>query len=102
MDRQDAVRLQVAEVDRECFLREQMNGNGVSGEGIDGQQIEILAGFAFQRKPAVADNNFDLGAGIPQKGELGLRDPYDQVIDLVKAIIVAWFAVNRQSAGAEA
>ena len=41
----------------ERFAREQVDGNGVAGEGVHGHQIVLLAGLAFEREARVAQQN---------------------------------------------
>ena len=50
---QDAVGPQMSKVKLKSFDGQQVNRNGVAGEGIDGQEIKLLRWLAFQREARV-------------------------------------------------
>ena len=58
MDGQHPVRLQVAPVQLEGFASEQVDRDGVAGEGVDRQEIELAAGLLFEREAGIAGNDF--------------------------------------------
>src|SRR3989449_3128432 len=78
-----------------------MNGDGVSGEGVDGENIELLWRLVFERKPRVAQDDVHFGGSFAQVSEGSLGDRHDLWIDLVKAEDVAGLAVGGERAGAQ-
>ena len=90
---QNAVGLQVAQISAKGLVRDQVDGDGVAGKGVDYQQIEPLIALPFERKTAVAQHQFDARRGIAQVGEFVLRDLDHQRVDLVDPHDVARHAI---------
>src|SRR5580704_4982927 len=84
------------EVNRKGLFGEQVHGYRVTGEGIDRQHVELLRGFAFQRKARVAQNDFGLCWTLLQEREPAVCDLDDLRIDFVKSERVARFSVSRK------
>src|ERR1700721_2872427 len=89
------------EIEGEGFAREQVNGDGVAGEGVDRHQIELLAGLRFQSQPRVAQQDFMIGLAIVKKREPGTGDGERQGIDFVEAEHVAGAAESGGYSGAQ-
>ena len=62
VNRQNAVRPEVAKVDLECFKGKKVNRNGVAGESVHRQNIKLLRRLVFQRQTRVA--GLDGGPGF--------------------------------------
>ena len=56
MDGQNAAGIQMSEVKLNGFRREQVDGNGVTGERIHDQNIVVLGRLGSQRKARIARN----------------------------------------------
>src|SRR5262249_17511390 len=92
----------MAKIDGERFSGEQVDRNGISGKGVDGQYVEIFWRLGGQRQTRIDHDNFGAGRSVTQKCEEGSGELARQGIDLVEAEGVTGFAVSGQRSGAEA
>lgn len=76
--------------------REQMQRNGVAGEGVNNEDIEILWRLTGQRGARVTGSEAERGGRVAQVREQVLRDGENHRVDLVKA-----HAVPRASIGSK-
>ena len=102
MEGEDAVGGEVFFVERDGLGSEQVQRDGVAGEGVDGEDVELLRSFASKRGAGVAFGEGDLRSRVAEVGEEVLRDGEDERVDLVEADAVARAAVGGERAGAEA
>ena len=77
VESQDAARSKVAAVKRQGLRGQKVDGDGVAGEGVDYQDIEVLWRFTGQRCAGVAFYDLDLGSGLSDVREGVLRDRRD-------------------------
>ena len=99
---EDAAGSEVALVEGDGLGGEQMQRDGVAGECIDDQHVEVLRRLAGERGARVAFHDVDLGGGFADIGEEILGDGRDGGIDLVKADAIAGLAVGGDGSHAEA
>src|SRR5215475_14043321 len=105
--RNDSLRPSLAQVNLKRFLREQVNGNSVSGERIHHQNIEglglIALQFGFHRNASVTGNHFETGLAVLQIGKQSfvVGNPYHLRINLIKTEMVSWFAVGSERSNAQ-
>src|SRR5580704_15020788 len=71
-----------------------MDGNGVAGEGIHRQHVELLIGFLSQRQACVSHGDVDPGASVAEIGKPCAGNRHDQRIDFVETEVVAGVAVG--------
>src|SRR5437660_9304858 len=102
MDGNNAVGLEMALVNVERFFGQQMDGNGIAAERIQGQQIELLRGLAYHRETRVAHGDFDLPSTPSEVSKAGGSQAFDFRIDFIDAQVISGLAVGGESAGAEA
>src|SRR5205809_1176954 len=102
MDRQDSVGPQMTKVELKSLDGQQVNRDGIAGEGVYREQIKLLARQAFQRKASVSQFERDACLGISQKTKVLLRDLHNKRIDLIERALVSRAAIRRNSAHAEA
>src|SRR5262249_30732291 len=95
------------EINSHRFLCEQVDGNSVSTECINGENVEFLASilrkFLLQNDAAIADRNLDASMRIfhVRKQRIrALRETHDVGVDLVKTNYVTGLAISRERAGA--
>src|ERR1700686_1951597 len=101
MDRQNAARLQVPEVQRESFASEQVQRDGIARECVHSQNVVVLRTLALHREACIAQHDFYFGFAIGNKSELSARDLDYQRVDIVKAVDVTRTPVSRDCAGAK-
>src|SRR5271165_4398252 len=89
------------EVEREGLPGQEMDGNGVAGEGINSQHVELLIGFLGQRQACVAHGDIDLGASVAEVAEPIPGNRHDQRIDFVETEVIAGIAVGCQGSRAQ-
>ncbi len=81
----DAVGRELLEIDRHRLAREQVNRNGVGGEGIDDDHVVFAVRRVLEREPRVAEHDRQSGAHSARKvkrlGSFAMRE--DRRIDLV-------------------
>src|SRR6187549_2496095 len=78
-----------------------MDRNGIAGEGIHEEEIEILRRVPFQRKASVSQDFGNLGRRLGHEREVRLGDVEDLRVDLVETVVVALAAITKQRAAAE-
>lgn len=61
MHSQDPVGLQVFPIEAKRLRCEEMNRNGIAGEGIDHKDVEALRNLLFERKASVTERDIDVG-----------------------------------------
>ena len=87
VDRQDAVRLEVAKIGGEGFPGDQVDGDGVARERIHYQHVELLGGLGVQQKAAVAKRAIgasglgDLTGRLAAPGAIWLMVPSGAPVD---------------------
>ena len=64
MKGEDAAGNEVTLVERDSLRGEQMERNGVAGECIDDENVEVLRGFGGERGAGVAFDDIDRGSAI--------------------------------------
>src|SRR4051812_29701958 len=92
----------MAAVEGEGLRGEEMERDGVAGEGVDDEHVEFLRAFTGQGGAGVAGNDVDVRAGFADVGEDVAGDGFDSGVDLVEADAVAGTAVSGDGPGAEA
>src|SRR5947207_1049624 len=102
VDDNRAVRFEMIEISREGLEGEQMDGDGIAGKRIEHEQVEWRLGFALQREPGVAVDNFDAGLRISEKSEAGFGELPDSRINLVEPEGISGPAISGQGARAQA
>src|SRR5690606_38737230 len=102
---QDTVVLQACGVNVGGFGGEQVEGDGPAGEGVDGEDVETLGLSAgdlfFEAHAGVAGDEFDVGVGIVEVGEVLAGDVDDLRIEFVETEVVAFASVGGHGACAE-
>src|SRR5512143_2015697 len=101
MESKDAAGVQAAEVELQGLLCQKVDGNSVTGEGVDDQEIVPPVGFAFERQPAVAQDDIDPAGTVRKIGEFTPRHPLHKRVDLVEPVYVSVPCVGGKGARAE-
>ena len=52
MEQQNPLRVQLPQIEGQCFAGEQMHGNGIGAKGVDHQQVETAVRLFHQLEPA--------------------------------------------------
>ena len=99
---EDAARCEMPLVESDGLGGEQMQGNGVAGEGIDHQHIEFLWGVGGKGGARVPFHDVDMSSGVAQVGEEVSRDGSHRRIDLIKADAIAGTAIGSDGSHAQA
>ncbi len=89
VERQYAAGLQVAKIQLQRLLRDEVHGKGVAGEGVDDEEIVLLVRLTLEREPSVAQNNVHGPAAVREVGELASGKLLHEGIDLVEAKHIA-------------
>ena len=98
----DAAGLHVPLVDGERLGGDEVNGNRVARKRVDREHVEILFRFALERKPRIAERQFDGRRAVGKVGEVALRFSDHVRVDVVEAVGVALRAVGGDSSRAKA
>src|SRR5438445_715544 len=101
MERDDAVRRDMAQIHAERLARDQVYRDRVAREGIDRQHVEALRRLALHGEPRVAQGNFDARRAVGEKAELALCQRDHVRIDVVEPVDVPLAAVRRDGPGAQ-
>src|SRR3954454_16286892 len=102
MHGQETVGLQMSPVQLESFSGEQMDGDGIARERVDGQNIELFRRFAFEREPGITWNNGVRGGAILQERELIYRDAYHVRVNFVERVPIGRPPIGGQRSRAKA
>ena len=89
---EDAVGLQMLEVQLEGLVGQQVRRDRVAGERIDGQQVELLWRLSFQCQPGVAEQDVEIRAaasGAGQERELSIGNGDDVRVDFIQPHVIA-------------
>ena len=99
---EDSAGLKMAAIEGDCLRCEQMDWNGVAGEGVEHQHIVRRRGFvASDREAGVSEYDVDRRLRVAQIGEEGTGEAFDEGIDFVEGDVVSGLAVGGEGAGAE-
>ena len=79
-----------------------MYGNGIAGERVESQQVELSWRFTFEREPGIARHDGVGRRAILEESELGGSDLHYGRIDLVEVVVIDWARVGGQRASAQA
>src|ERR1700730_4732200 len=102
MNGQDAVWSQMTQINNERLASEQMNGNGVAGESVEHEHIEVLRrGLPFPRQTCIARHHFDFVPPSFQKMKLGASNTFHVFVDFVEPKRVARTGIGGNRADAE-
>jgi hypothetical protein len=103
---EDAVGVaEVAEVELDGLDGEEVGGDRVAAEGVEGEDVEFCAGLALEVDAGVAEGDATAPGAVAEVGEegFGAGGQGDDVgVDLVEADAVGLGGVGGEGAGAEA
>src|SRR5690348_11803309 len=91
----------MAEIKLKAFLREEMDGNGVSRKRVCHKHIKVLAWQALERNARVSGKDIDMGLRFAQKIELRTRRLNNERIDFEKCKAIPRLSVSCQGPGAQ-
>ena len=83
------------------FAGDQVDRDGIAGEGVHEEEVEVLGWFAFEGETAVAEDCGDCSGSFSEEGEVIAGDVEDLGIDLVETVIVFFAGVTEKRAAAE-
>ena len=92
----------MAQINLHRLAGQQVHGDGIAGEGVHRQHIELLIGFAFKTQAPVAENHFNFRRRIVHEREFPPRNIDDLRIDFVEAEHVALAPVGNDRTGPQA
>ena len=101
---EDPSRSELVAVELQCFARQQMGGNGVSAEGVEDHDPELVRGRFVKPQSRVADDDLERsGTGVLEEREIPwiTGDPHDGRINLIKRPALVGLGVASKGAGAE-
>src|SRR5580700_5684862 len=102
MNRQDPVWSQMTQIESEGLASQQMQGNGVAGEGVQHEHVEVLGlGLAFQRQPRVAMDNFNPASTSLEKMKLGASNAFHVFVDFIELERISLTGIGGKCANAE-
>src|SRR5580700_7691579 len=101
MEGENAAGGEMTAVNGHALRGEQVERDGVAGEGVDSENVEALRIFRGKRKAGIAFGDGDVGLRLAKPGEKILRDERDGGIDFVEMDAVAGLAVGGEGSGAE-
>jgi hypothetical protein len=78
-----------------------MNWNGVAGEGVHGEDVEVLRRFALHAETRIAHSDIELGLAVGKEVELGVGNVQYQRVNFVVTDVVAQTAVSCNGTRAE-
>ena len=97
----DAVGLQMLQVNLERFGGEQVRGDGVAAEGIEHQHIKLLRLLALEDETGIADDGFGSPEAIAQIGEVLAGGDVADGVDFIEAVDVSGFRKGGERSNAK-
>ena len=79
-----------------------MHRDRIAGEGIDGENVELLRRLAFEREARIAQGRLNGRVATFEVGEIAVGNRDHRRIDVIEAIDVSLAAIGRDGAGPQA